>query len=335
MRGVVTAVVLAAFAAIAAAPADAGEGKFKGYMFGDYYYMVANDDEALEKRNAFQFRRIYLTYDNQISDEFSTRLRFEAGDKGFGKSPKYEGGDKHSSKMEPFVKLAYLKWKGAVGGSDLYLGLSGTPTWSQSEKAWGYRSIEKTILDLNKIGSSADLGASLKGKSGNLAYHVMIGNGPGQGPEKDNGKKLYGQVALKATDAVKLVGYADFNMKPKDQNQITLKGFAGLTQDKISGGLEAFTRINKEGGAAGEDETLVGVSVFGSAKLGDDLKGFARLDMLSTDDGVNDSTSDLLVIAGLDHMPAKNVHMMPNLYIELPDGPDPAIQARLTFYYKY
>ena len=94
-------------------------------------------------------------------------------------------------------------------------------------------------------------------------------------------------------------------------------------------------RINQEkGAAAGDDETKTGVSAFGSLGLSDNLKGFGRVDMLTTDDGTA-SMTDMLVIAGLDHMPAKNVHLMPNLYVKLPDGPDPNIQARLTFYYKY
>ena len=49
---------------------------------------------------------------------------------------------------------------------------------------------------------------------------------------------------------------------------------------------------------------------------------------------------DLLVIAGLDHSLSENIHLIPNLYIQMgccdmPDGPDPNIQARLTFFYKY
>ena len=56
------------------------------------------------------------------------------------------------------------------------------------------------------------------------------------------------------------------------------------------------------------------------------MKGFGRVDAVN---------NDLLLIAGLDHQPAKNVHLIPNLYIELPDGPDPSIQARVTFSYKY
>jgi hypothetical protein len=34
-------------------------------------------------------------------------------------------------------------------------------------------------------------------------------------------------------------------------------------------------------------------------------------------------------------MPAENVHLMPNLYVQMPDGPDPSIQGRLTVYYKF
>ena len=72
----------------------------------------------------------------------SMRYPLEANDSGFG------GG----SKMNPFVKHAYLKWKDGVGSGDLYLGLSGTPTWAVAEGLWGYRAVEKTVLDLNKIG---------------------------------------------------------------------------------------------------------------------------------------------------------------------------------------
>ncbi len=317
--------------AVLAGSAGAGEGKIKGYAFGDYYYVVSADDNAgtPEKRNAFQFRRIYFTYDKDIDDTFSIRYRLEAKDAGFGPN---------KAKMVPFTKIAHLTWKKGLAGCDVLLGLTGTPTWTLSEKVWGYRSIEKTILDLNKIGSSADIGVGLKGKSGKLGYRLMVGNGPGQAPEKDNGKKFYGQASFKVSDALQVEGYADFNMQPGDQNQLTVKGFAGLQQDKLKAGLEGFMRVNKEkGAAAGDDQTITGVSAFGSLGLSDQLKGFGRVDMLSTDDGTT-TTTDLLVIAGLDHMPAKNVHLMPNIYVALPDGdpsPDPNIQVRLTFYYKY
>ena len=302
----------------------AENGTLKGIMFGDYYYVVSADSNAAasEKQNAFQFRRLYFTYDKNIAEDFSIRYRLEASDKGYGQT----------AKMVPFVKIAQLKWAGAVANADLYVGLTGTPTWSISEAVWGYRSVEKTILDLNKIGSSADIGVGLSGKAGGLAYRLMLGNGPGQKPEDDNGKKIYGQVAFKPAGGVQLVGYADINMRPASQNQMTVKGFAALQQDALRVGVEAFMRINKEKVANGDDETISGVSVFGAMDVMDKCAAFARLDVVNND---AKDTTKMLVIAGVDHSPAKNIHLMPNLYVDLPDGPDPSIQARVTASYKF
>ncbi|NKB65720.1 MAG: hypothetical protein GKR89_01545 [Candidatus Latescibacteria bacterium] len=318
-------VVAGAALALGWTTAQAGEGKVKGYMFGDYYTVLSADEgegKLPEKQNAFQMRRIYLTYEKDIDETFSTRLRYEAKDAGFG----------NDSKMNPFVKHAYLKWKKGLGGADVYIGLSGTPTWAITEKAWGYRAIEKTLLDLNKIGSSADLGVALKGKSGKLGYFFMVGNGPGQSTEDDNGKKVYGSLSMGAGDGITVVGYADFNMRPADQNQLTVKGLLAVQKENFHGGVEGFMRVNQEAAGPGEDGTLTGVSAFGAIGLADGLKGFGRVDMVSND---HLDTTDLLIIAGLDHSPAKNIHLMPNLYVQMPDGPDPNIQARVTFYYKY
>lgn len=309
---------------LAAAAVHGEAGEFKGYMFGDYYYVASADDGEVkypEKQNAFQFRRIYLTYNRSLSDDFSMRYRLEANDAGFGSG----------SKMTPFLKHAYLKWSGAVAGSDLYLGLSGTPTWAISESLWGYRSIEKTVLDLHKIGSSADLGVALKGRVGNLAYYAMVGNGPGQKPESDNGKKLYTSLSISPSEGLTAEVYADYNMRPGDANEITLKGLLGLERGNLRVGVEPFMRINQNA-AAGDDQTLSGVSVFGATGLAESLDGFGRVDVLNDDAG---DTTDILVIAGVDHQPAENIHFMPNIYIDLQDGPDPNIQARLTVYYKF
>ena len=133
------------------------------------------------KRNAFPvFAVCNFTYQKDIATDFAVRFRLEAKDAGFAQG----------AKMEPFLKHGYLQWKQGLGDADIYLGLSGTPTWAVAEKVWGYRSIAKTVLDWNKIGSSADLGAALKGTAGQLNYHLMVGNGPGQKPEDDHGQKI-------------------------------------------------------------------------------------------------------------------------------------------------
>ena len=300
-------------------------GEVKGLMFGDYYYVLAADEADAKhspKRNAFQFRRLYLTYQSDIATDFAIRFRLEAKDAGFAQG----------AKMEPFVKHGYLQWKEGIGDADIYLGLSGTPTWAVAEKVWGYRSVAKTALDWNKIGSSADLGAALKGSAGRLSYHLMVGNGTGQGPEDDHGKKFYGSLSFKAADRLILEGYADFNARAAGLNERTFKGFVGWQGVRGSAGLEVFSRTNELAGNGGEDHVIAGVSAFGSLPLNAAFKGFGRFDVVTHD---AEDDRDLLFITGLDYAAATAVHLMPNVLIESPAGRAANVQGRLTFFYKF
>jgi hypothetical protein len=316
--------IVIALTLIGIRPSDADAGKIGGVGYADYYYVASADDtdpgQTPEKQNAFRMRRLYLTYNQNVSERFDVRFRLEANDAGFGKT----------EKMVPFVKHGYLKWKGALGGS-LYLGLSGTPTWGISESYWGYRSVEKTILDLNGIGSSADVGVGLTGAAGALDYHVMVGNGPGQRPETDNGKKFYGSLSTRPSDALVLEVYADLDLRPADQNRLTAKGFAGIQSGGLRLGVEPFIRINSEADTGGDDETITGASIFASLPMGDH-RAFGRFDLVSNDDA---DTSEMFVLAGYDWTVEKGLHIIPNVHIQLPDGPDPNIQARVTAYYKF
>ncbi len=308
-----------------ASAVQAQEGKIKGLMFGDYYYVLAADKADTKdspKRNAFRFRRLYLTYQKDIATDFAIRFRLEAKDAGFAQG----------AKMRPFVKHSYLQWKRVLGDAELYLGLSGTPTWAVAEKVWGYRSVAKTALDWNAIGSSADLGAALKGGAGRLSYHLMVGNGTGQGPEDDHGKKFYGSLSFKAADRLILEGYADFNARPAGRNERTFKGFVGWQGARGSAGLEVFSRTNELAGNGGEDHVIAGISAFGSLPLAAAFKGFGRFDVMAHD---AEDTTDLLFITGLDYSAATAVHLMPNVLIESPAGRDANVQGRLTFFYKF
>ncbi len=80
LRGIILC-VLALLASPMVGAVEGAEGKLKGYMFGDYYYVASGADE---KENGFRFRRIYLTYGLKWDDQFSGRLRLETKDAGFG-----------------------------------------------------------------------------------------------------------------------------------------------------------------------------------------------------------------------------------------------------------
>ncbi len=208
--------------------AEGAEGKLKGQMFGDYYYIASG---ANEKENGFQIRRIYLTYDLKWNDQFSGRLRLEAKDAGFGSK----------DKMEPFVKHAYLRYR--KNDRALYFGLAGTPTWNVSERVWGYRPIEKTVMDLHKIGSSADLGVAFKGKldeGGRVHAQVTLGNGSGQSPEVDNGKKIYTLLHIKPSGTFEVTAYVDWEGKSGGKDRITYADSSARPARHFTGGSKGL-----------------------------------------------------------------------------------------------
>ncbi len=136
--------------------------KLSGYMFGDYFYNAQRDDDITtlsnvalggpEEFNGFLLRRIYFTYDDDISKDFAVRFRLEADSVSLDSR----------GKITVFVKDAYLRWKN-IGKNEFIFGIQPPPAYEVSEAAWAYRSLEKTIMDLRGIVSSRDIGVSLRG----------------------------------------------------------------------------------------------------------------------------------------------------------------------------
>ena len=119
------------------------------------------------------------------------------------------------NKLAFYVKLANLRIKDIWKGTDLVLGQVATPAFPMSsEPIWGYRSIEKTIIDIRGT-PSYDLGATLQGKfdpaTGNFGYDLMVGNGTGAKPEGDKYKWFYGDIWGKFFDKKLYVNfYTDY-----------------------------------------------------------------------------------------------------------------------------
>ena len=304
-------------------PAQGAEGKIKGIAFGDYYFVASGSDK---NENGFKFRRIYLTYDLKWNDRWSGRVRFEANDAGFG------GEDK----MRPFVKHGYLRYR--ANGRTVNMGLFGTPTWNVSERIWGYRSIAKTIMDMRKIGSSADLGVGYKGKldgAGRLNVQLMLGNGSGQRPEADNGKKVYSLLHLKPTDVVEATVYLDWEDKPDGRDRVTFAAMLGTSVEKLRFGIEGFVRNNR-GTQSGDDVQLRGLSAFGAVNLKPRVDVFGRLDFFDPDQSA-EHDEEYMIIGGLDVAPARNIHIMPNVMATIYASSDAVTEVvpRMTVSYKF
>jgi hypothetical protein len=334
-------------------PPDFPRGRISGYVFGDYYYNVAGDpihrynaagsDSAKtnidsspaqqigKDLNGFQIRRIYFQLDNDLSIKYSTRFRLEADSKSLTSD----------GKIGVNVKAAYVQVKSAFRRADVFAGILTTPIWENVEEFWQYRSIEKTIADFRGLGSSADLGAEVKGAfdaDRTVGYYVMVGNGIGQKNEDNRYKKFYFGFPAKFGD-LRVEVYSDYEYQFGGLSHVTYKGWTGYEFKKGAIGLEAVDRVNHRPAA---NQEPFGLSLFGRAAPRPTLAAFARVDLWQPDRRLDNRVDSQLWIAGIDWQPYKDVHFMPNFEYQRFDAKGTAVkpahnemQARVTFYYRF
>ena len=338
---------------LAQSPTD---GKISGQVFADYFYNVARDTgfsalsntalNGAKDLHGFKLRRFYLTYDKSISEVFAMRFRLEAD----------EASNTSNGKIGTFVKDAYLEWKEIFSGSDMVIGIQPTPAFEVSEAVWGYRSIEKTAMDLWGIVSSRDQGVSLNGKimdDGMLNYKVMIGNGSSNSPETNKYKKYYARVESTPFKKLVVTAYADLAARgtistpagPIANNSLTVAGFVGFREtDVFSIGLEGFMQSMENGfvqAGSYSARSALSISAFGSFTIHPKMKLLARID--SFDPNSNSAAtgdSRIFAVAGIDWQPDGKVSIIPNILIESYDNRagvavDPSVTARVTVAYSF
>ena len=322
------------------AQGDAAKGKFSGLFFGDYYYIVDNHDSDLKDQRGFWFRRIYLTYDHTIDEQFSTRLRLEMSN---------EGDFTSSVAMIPFVKDAYLQYK--MTNHTIVLGISQTPMLSTTEKVWGYRYIEKTPLDLHRFGSSRDFGLAFKGnldQNKTFKYHVMLSNGSSNKQEVDKGKSGLASIAWFPTDEWVFEVYGEYADAEGIQDAWTMRAFAAYTLKTMRIGLEYAVQSVRVTEDESTDRALI--SGFFVNSFTDNLSLILRADrLLKPNPTANkiaftpmDPTAKLtFLIAGLEWKPVADVSLTPTIeYIKYDQNdagvtPGSDLYAKLTYYWVF
>ena len=178
-----------------------------GYAFGDAYYdqhspavtstlgKENNYYQTPSNRNAFQFRRLYLGYDYEITKKFKAEVLLasepnENTTPTSGTSSVVNGDNLADGRLSFYVKNFNLRAREIWPGTDFVIGEMSTPGFalnepgtnaptSLSEATWSYRSVERTITDFHK-NNSYDVGAALQGtfdpKTKNFGYVIMVGD---------------------------------------------------------------------------------------------------------------------------------------------------------------
>ncbi len=384
-------------------------GRLWGYAFGDYAYKTHSDSlnrgganqytGIPANRTTFQFRRIYLGYDYNITKKFSAELLLAAEDNYPAGNPptstSASGDELLNNKLSFYIKLANIRWKNIWKGTDLVVGQMATPAYPLlTERMWNYRSVERTISDIRRT-PSFDMGASLQGvfdSSKNIGYNLMVANGSSAKPESDNFKWFYGDVYVYFFKKKIVVdAYADYERlnwtTTWHHSRQMLKGYIAYNSSATEQGtnpgtgytigVEAFVNNLKNNffatrmDGSGVDTLSAAASGISFYVHGDIIKSklrfFARFDAYNPNTKVDNNTyskyvsntgnyndnsyskgttatndetyKQEFITAGLDFMPAKNVHFMPNIWYnryktQLHDAnTDHDLVYRITFYY--
>jgi hypothetical protein len=320
------------------------DGSFKGKMFGDYYYVAGNNVQDLEGRHGLWFRRIYFTYNNQLTDNLKMRLRLEMDSPGDFMS---------KDKMVPVVKDAWLSY--SFGDNSVLAGVISPPTFGKTiEDFWGYRCLEKTPLDLFKLRSSRDHGIAMKGnlnQSGSISYMAMFGNGSSNKGEINKGKIFYGALTFEPAEGFVLEAYGDYETEVDKVSSYVYQGFAGYQGDWGRIGLH-FANKHVNAVDLGWDFSVL--SGFAVISAGSGLDIIARYDKTRGDGWeagfqgnkisyipLADYVKTNLIIVGVSFKVLDSLLLIPNVKYafydepEMGDKPDADIYANLSFLFKF
>lgn len=332
---------------------DIPKGKFNGVLFGDYFYKFEGDSSGTSnqyssygyKTQGVTVRRARLHYEHTFNADFTGNFGIELNDV-----------TKIDNKVSFMVYDAQFEWNNVVPNSSFIFGLMPAPTfvWGMSEKMYGYRSLEKTIADKNKIGTALEIGAMLKGtfdKEGIFGYTVMLGNGKGSSAEVSKFPKFYGSLFAKFLTNFVAEAYIDYQNNYNEQFRLTAKSVLAYKNKDLTFVFEPFFQNRNNAVNLSAPQNPIGFTLSGKVNLvkkkdsekTEALNIFARYDYFDPDSNNGKlGFKENFFIAGLDFLPFKAFHIMPNVWINTYKDKSIAnisrpndIVGRVTFWYVY
>jgi hypothetical protein len=335
-------------------------GRIWGYVFGDYYHKVSGDTAlwgetqyagVARGARAAQLRRLYLGYDHDFADAFGASVLLESNERSTFANGNYG----------VFLKQAYVRWRSRSPLLTVQAGLVPTPAFAVVERTWGYRSVEKSTLDLRGLGRSSGQGIGVTGATGDggVGYHVLLASGAGTQAVARGDGVVYGSVWGRWLDGrlvVELLAlHADLG---EDGRRRLGRLFVGHAADAVTAGVELVaareTGPDPGGAATRVARDAAAVSVMAALDLDPAVpatRAFLRWDRYDADRSASAPTpparpahgfAEHLWIAGIDVRPDARVQIMPNIWIATYDAQHPAavpreadVILRLTLFFRF
>jgi len=295
----------------------AQSNNWSGVVFYELYF--DNDNSS-----SFEINRAYLTYETVLADDAKIKLQTDVG---------RQKNDTDNPHLFVYLKNAKLDWKKGFG--TLTIGLQGMNVFKIQEGNWGYRSIEKSAIDLNKWSSSADLGIGWYYRlNPGLQGSLLITNGNGyKKPENDKYKLLSlqlftGEKKLKQSgfNAGGVATYTQYDADSVTVGTRSIIGlFGGLATEKLRVGGEFDYLYDSE-----VSETITIASAYGNLNLNETNALFLRFDLTNEGD-----QSEKYFIFGGSVSPAKNLKIMPNLRYTIDSDAESEITWAINFEFKF
>jgi len=278
-------------------------GRLWGYVFGDYFHKSHSDSlnrggnnqytNVKQSTDQFQFRRIYIGFDYNISKKFSAEFLLAAEDDFTNGTT--NGDVLGDNKFTPYVKFANIRWHDFLfKGNDFVFGLQPTPAFPYiTENLFTYsRPIERTITDIRRT-PSFDFGAGLQGrfnsedKSVVYGYDFLVANGSSAKPQVLNVpvyKWFYGDAFVGLLNRRLIIDfYADYN---RSNWTATAHQHAARQMNKLAiVWVDKKFRIGAEGYINSLTQSEVGTRVGGKDTLDGTAKGlslYAHVNIIGT-----------------------------------------------------
>ncbi len=303
-----------------AAPLSGGD-------FGAQVFFDLNVSSQERGITAFQIRRAYLDFRDEISDNLSIRVTTDAAT------------STADGRINAHIKFAQVTWKTNFG--QFIIGSQPTNYFGALQKNWGYRYIEKYPANLYGFDATADLGISWRRTYDRLLIHLGAYNGTGfKKPEDDSYKRIsllmsYGEQDLTANAGMNAGGALSVEPYSTILDEISavyrVGGFAGYANSKVRLGGEI--QMEQDEGIDHQERIVAGyITVIQNVKL----SFLGRIDIY--DPSVpHPEMRRTTLLGGVSYNPAPPFQVSPNLRYTFfgTDMLEPYWVGRLSFYYRF
>ena len=324
-------VVSTAIASTKAKPGWADSTTVSGRVYAD----LSNINQGIDRLpnnnpsgTGFDIKRAYIGIDHKFNDIYSANITVDLAPNSVGTQTVSSGPTLAVAKGiqgQEALKKAYLQAK----YSDLLtvrVGSADMPWIPFVEDVYGYRFVEKTLIDMPSFGNSADWGVFALGKmpladKASVSYSVAAVDGAGyKNAIRSKNMDLEGRVSVNVGDFVAAVGgYTGKEASDVNQGAIVgptafhtatrLDALAAYTTKQFRVGVEYFSADNWKRVTKTTADKSDGYSVFGSFNFTPEISIFGRSDWINPNKTLASSEKVNYYNVGLNYEPSKIVDL--------------------------